>query len=474
MEKKATPKADDPDVFANIKPRDRRTLVKASPARTPIKKPAQVSRIAPETQTPVEKPVPAAIGERPALPLELSGKDGPATISDVCVFLRLNGISEVLAYDEFANKLVVLATDKWGLPVGEISDELVVSIVILMQQVDITVTANGVRAAVAKVARETRMHLVRDKLNGLNWRGKSRGKSRVNTWLPRVLGVAADDPDYDYLCAVGKKWLLGMVARALSTDPGGIALPATLVFSSTRNTANVLEALAVLGGAAFSDSLTPGDLKHANPLHSPAWIVALFDFAEFVEKESLRSFLAATTDTYQATHDSKARRHARGFVPVGVTRDTEYLKQAEGYHLWPVNVVGDGFNMEWLRENRGQLLAEAVHRYRQGERWEFDPVEDRAIIDQLKVQRSARQYADSWEEAIERYLDNVSRNYRMDRPSTGWVRMADILEAVGVSKSERLEQRHMRRAGRIMRQLGWENKKGATYGGGVVWVKPGQ
>ena len=152
MEKKDTPKADDPDVFANIKPRDRRTLVKAPLARTPEKKPDRVSRTSPETRTPVEKPVPAATGERPKLPLELYEKDSPATISDVCVFLRLNGISEVLAYDEFANKLVVLATDKWGLPVGEISDELVVSIVILMQQVDITVTANGVRLPCCRLA----------------------------------------------------------------------------------------------------------------------------------------------------------------------------------------------------------------------------------------------------------------------------------------------------------------------------------
>jgi putative DNA primase/helicase len=422
-------------------------------------------------QAKAEAQVPSA-GE---IPFEPARRDKPpvATISDVCAGLRREGIAGVLAYDEFANELVVTTTNRWHLPVGEISDEHVNTIAMLVEQQNFSVTAKTVYQAIATMATKNRIHLVRDRLSGLKWKQKK----LIDTWLPDALGLAADSGEYGYLSAIGTKWLLGAVARVLNTSPDGVALPATLVFSSVHSVQNVLEALAVLGGSAFSDSMGLGSLTRAKPLQDPAWIVALQDFADFVVKEPLRGFLAARTDVYRAAHDSRARKYARGFVPVGVTRDTEYLKLGEGLHLWPVNLGDDGFNVEWLRKNRGQLLAEAVHRYRQGERLDFDPVKERTIIDQIEAQRSERQFVDLFEEIITRYLMNINRNYKPDQPRTGWVRMANILEACNVPPAERLKSgpgTPAHRAGRILRRLGWVNLKGKTYReegfGGVVWV----
>jgi putative DNA primase/helicase len=59
--------------------------------------------------------------------------------------------------------------------------------------------------AVQTVARENRVHPVRDYLHALNWDGTL----RLDTWLTRYLGVEDDQ----YVRAVGSRFLISAVAR---------------------------------------------------------------------------------------------------------------------------------------------------------------------------------------------------------------------------------------------------------------------
>src|SRR5262249_41275672 len=69
-------------------------------------------------------------------------------------------------------------------------------------------------------AEECAFHPVRDYLNGLKWEGKA----RLNKWLTKYLG-AHETP---YTEAIGRMFLVSMVARIFQPHPPGRALQAEL------------------------------------------------------------------------------------------------------------------------------------------------------------------------------------------------------------------------------------------------------
>jgi predicted P-loop ATPase len=112
----------------------------------------------------------------------------------------------VLAYDAFAARVITQKPPPWGnRTVEEWVDEHDTRACEWIQEQGVPAAPGVVGRAVQTVARENRVHPVRDYLHALNWDGTL----RLDTWLTRYLGVEDDQ----YVRAVGSRFLISAVAR---------------------------------------------------------------------------------------------------------------------------------------------------------------------------------------------------------------------------------------------------------------------
>ena len=128
------------------------------------------------------------------------------------------------------------------------------------------------------------------------------------------------------------------------------------------------------------------------------------------QEESRKAFLTSQTDTFRSPYDRTVTEQPRHFVIVGTTNDSTFLKDKTGSRrYWIVDVPSDPLlldtdkaqpeaDLDWLRANRDQLLAEAVAAYDGGEEWWLTREEEevRAGRNKQYVQTSA------WDEAAAR------------------------------------------------------------------------
>ena len=133
-------------------------------------------------------------------------------------------------------------------------------------------------------------------------------------------------------------------------------------------------ALDVLGGDWFSDS--PLDLanKDARISASSTWIIELGELAALGQRglEGHKAYLAGRRDKVRPPYGRADERFNRHCVFGGTTNVESFLIDSTGNRRYWVAEVLAEIDVDGLRRDRDQLWAEAVHRYRAGERWWFD------------------------------------------------------------------------------------------------------
>jgi predicted P-loop ATPase len=88
----------------------------------------------------------------------------------------------------------------------------------------------------------------------------------------------------------------------------------------------------------------------------------------------------------------------------GSTNQEEIFRDTTGNRrYWPV--TPGKIDIETLRKDRDQLWAEAVHRYRAGEKWWID---EPGLAATAAMVQAAHQEGDPWDGPIAQYLDGLS------------------------------------------------------------------
>jgi putative DNA primase/helicase len=226
--------------------------------------------------------------------------------------------------------------------------------------------------AIETVAHGNAFHPLREYLEALAWDGTP----RVDKWLVYAIGETPETlpkPVFEYLCLVGRYWLLGMVNRVMEPGckfdycpvlegPGGLG-KSTLV-----------ETLA--GSEYFSDThfdVSRG--KEGQEQVQGLWIYEIAELASFgkAEIELIKAFISAKADRYRPSYGKVVEKFPRQCVLAGTTNNKKYLRDRTGNRrFWPVP-VRHRINIPWVRKWREQLLAEAFVLFQAREEFFPDP-----------------------------------------------------------------------------------------------------
>ena len=303
-----------------------------------------------------------------------------------------------IIYDEFSDTISIVRRPPWdnvkNFEVRELRDTDFVGCQMWLETKGMKVGKNTVADAVMFIAGCNSVNPPFEYMDGLKWDGKP----RLDMWLKNCMGSKQAE---EYLSLIGSKWMIGAVKRVY--EPG-CKFDSVLILEGAQGIgkSKVLRELATFGSREyFLDSV--GDLKNKDTLMTMQGklIVELAELASFkkAENEEIKAFITRQTDEYRPPYGRVVNKRARRFVFAGSTNEGEnegYLTDHTGNRrYWPVECCV--LNVDAIKKDREQLWAEAVFRYKQGERtW----LEDHELMLSEGEQRK-REIEDAWLQRIE-------------------------------------------------------------------------
>lgn len=315
------------------------------------------------------------------------------------------------------------------------------------------------KKAVSNVAQMSIVHPIRDWLLDLEWDGKS----RLEKWLPRVTGAKPSD----YHCQVGHYLILSIVARILK--PGTKWDNCIILEGPQGNGKSSLCNLIAGSDECFCD--TPGDLKDTQKTIERTLGTLVVEFGEierYFSKYSaatLKNWLAVRTDTARMAYGHEALRADRTFVAIGTTNKSDYLMDPSGERRYfPVKTGPHFFALEWFKENRDQLFAEAraIIKEKGIDASLYLPAD---FATKQKEEQTFRKVHDHWLEDVQDALADKDPGFVIGCP--------EILETVFFIPKDRQNPNDVGRIKNCLATLGYKEGRRKVKGKSVrVWIKP--
>jgi predicted P-loop ATPase len=307
---------------------------------------------------------------------------------NLLLFLRESpGLGRTLRYNDFSGRV------EWnGKP---LADEDIIDIRLIIEeagaQLGFDPSKDDVRPAVARHALENRFDPVRDYLDGSTWDKRP----RLDTWLRDFMGA----PEHEMIAIFGSKFLIGAVARIY--EPG-CQMDNMLVFEGKQGAGKTTAVSALFGRDMMISSISDFKTKESSIAIQGRWVVEVAELAALKKTDitDIKRFLTETVDQYRPTYGNNMVDRPRRCVFIGTTNEHQYLKDATGNRrFWPVP-CGD-VRVADLAAVRDQIWAEAVSRYRSGEKWWLTDAEHVARAEALQGDRAE---GDTWADVIDRWL----------------------------------------------------------------------
>jgi predicted P-loop ATPase len=317
-----------------------------------------------------------------------------------------------------------------------------------------------VHHAVEIRARECTFHPVLDYLEAQKWDALH----RLDRWLTTCLGAE----ESEYTKAVGRYFVISMVARIY--EPGCKA-DHMIVLDGLQG-ALKSSACAILGGQWFSDGLPDiSSGKDASQHLRGKWLIEVAEMHALGRAESaqLKAFITRDTERYRPSHGRLEVIEPRQCCFVGTTNKHAYLRdETGGRRFWPVK-IGD-INLDLLSEDRDQIFAEAVQRYKTGEPWWPNREFERK---HMRPQQDSRFEADAWEDEISTFLAQTVA-VAAEAKQLPRVLIAQVAKEALSFHVARIGTADQRRITAIMEFLGWSRAEKREAGTGRRWWIPPQ
>lgn len=366
-----------------------------------------------------------------------SGKKG-AVISNLANALRGMrsdpNLRTAFAFDEMRRTQMVTRSA----PV-QVTDEDIISLQEYLQKAGLKgLGKDTAKCALIGYAGERRYHPVRTQLDALAWDTTS----RLPTWLTVHLGAEPSD----YTKIIGPQFLISMVARIYRP---GCKVDHMLVLEGQQGILKSMACATLAGEDYFSDNLPEITMAKDCSVHLRGkWLIEIAEMHAFNRADAthLKSFLSRTNERYRPPYGMMEVDEPRQCVFIGTSNKDAYLRdETGGRRFWPIKC--GNINIEALRRDRDQLLAEAVHLFKAGAKWWPDKELEKQFIE---PEQEARYEFDEWYDAVSQKLDALAT------PKTT---IADIAQSALNLSLERLGMFEQKRIAAIMRKHGWVLKR---------------
>jgi predicted P-loop ATPase len=236
---------------------------------------------------------------------------------------------------------------------------------------------------------------VRDYLDALVWDGTP----RLDKWLPTYFHAE----DSEYVRAVGSRYLISAVARIYQP---GCKVDHSLILEGPqgRQKTETLRTLAVRD-AWFTDRLSHVASKDAAMEIAGVWLVEIaeMDALTRASTSAMKGFLTRRFDRFRPPWARHLIRLERQCVFAGTINPPigGYLKDPTGARrFWPVECHGM-IDRQGVERDRDQLWAEAVARFKVGDKWYLETPELEALA---SAEQAARFKGDPWREPIKQWI----------------------------------------------------------------------
>ena len=306
-----------------------------------------------------------------------------------------------------------------------------------------------VRSALIDIGNEHAYSPLTDWLDTLQWDGES----RLDLFFRDAYQCELDP----YTTACARVLFLSAVARAYQpgcqTDVMVVLIGPQGIFKSTGMKALCHDP------SWFTDNIGDiSDRKIGEDLQGK-WIVEFSEFSRInrATADVTKGFLTRTSDWFRPAYGRVSKDHHRSCVFVGTSNTEELLQDTENRRYMPIHCKPG--NIAWIKSNRDQLWAEAVSRYRAGEKhW----IEDKDVLEACRRHQNAARNVDAWEDIL-----------REEFAGRNTIALADILDALGL-KPDRYGKSEQIRVGIALKALGFKRARQSTGERDYYWERARQ
>jgi predicted P-loop ATPase len=197
--------------------------------------------------------------------------------------------------------------------------------------------------------------------------------------------------------------MIGAVARIM--EPG-CKMDNVIILEGPQGTMKSTAIAALAGEEWFNDALPDlHNLADAAIQLAGKWITEIAEMSAVrrSDVETTKAWIGRRVDRYRAPYDRNAADHPRQCVFIATTNDEHYLKDQTGNRrYWPL--ACKAIEVQAIRRDRDQLWAEALTRYRNGERWHLEG-EEKTLAE---IEQEDRREIDPWEGRIGSFVDALN------------------------------------------------------------------
>ena len=373
------------------------------------------------------------------------------------LFQKDSLLRDLLRYNEFTKDVELTKKTPWGSDRFLTDEDTPLMKYYFSKIYNTEPSDKNLYDAVMVMAKQQSYHPIKNYLESLVWDGKS----RADFWLHRICGAT----DNIYVRNVSLKILVGAIARIYQP---GEKFDYMLILEGPQGIrkSTLVE---ILGGHWYLDThLSTGERKaDMVDVMRTSWIIEISDLAgfKFHDVQFLKSFLSRRVDRVRLAYGRRAEDFKRQSIFIGThnpSGNNQYFNDdTDNRRFWPVE-CGKLLDIECLINNRDQLFAEALVRFKAGEKLYLDNSD---ALDILKGMNEDRQVDTPLNELIINYIKPLK-----DVTNIDIIERCFNLNAKNMTGRELMSKQ--RTIGILMKKIGW--KRGTNENRGRYYRPEGQ